>query len=212
MSAGLSGGRPKPHAFVQVDLDNAYARLSVSPLESTASIKSVINQKLKELRAQLRRRSEQKFSAVEDEITEIQKIEARIASPKARERYDQEFPQNALLTVQPAPHDRYADPVFRAGVVTAWLLEELGPRCILPTPESLRLWASDKELDQLRPDDRSSEVAGQNSVPESPGVAPADPSRTLDISMLESTDDPARNPEDPEQTEDEAEHQEPEGL
>lgn len=186
MSSGLFGGRPKPNSFVQVDLENAYARLGVSPLDSTANIKHAINQRLKSLRARLRRRSEQKFSEIEDEITEIQAIEARIASPKARERYDQEFPQNELLTVQPVPHDRYADPVFRSGIITAWLLEELGSRSILPTPESLHFWGSKEELELLNAEAGDDACENNDLTTELRPDDSQDAANSLDINMLDN--------------------------
>lgn len=43
--------------------------------------------------------------------------------------------------MQPAPHDRWLDPRRRDGLITAWLVEELGQAVTLPSPESLALWA-----------------------------------------------------------------------
>jgi hypothetical protein len=135
------GGRPRSKALVRLDLYNAYARLGVSPLLSTEEIKVEVQRKRKELMRKRRARSQQQFGDEEAEITRLQAIEDEIGTPKARARYDQANPQNELLTVQLSPHDRWLDPRHRASLVTAWLVEELGRDGLLPSAESLRLWA-----------------------------------------------------------------------
>jgi hypothetical protein len=55
--------------------------------------------------------------------------------------YDQSNPQSVLLTVQASPNDRWLNPRHRAGLVTAWLGEVLGPDAALPHAGSLRLSA-----------------------------------------------------------------------
>jgi hypothetical protein len=127
--------------MVRLDLENAYARLGVSPLMPTEEIKEVINRKRKEVMRKRRTRGEQQFGAEEAEMTRLQAIEDEIGSPKARARYDRLNPQNALLTIQPSPGDVGLDPRFRAALATAWLVEELGRESPLPSPESLALWA-----------------------------------------------------------------------
>ena len=141
MADSTAGGRPRPKALVRVDLENAYAKLGVSPLMTTEEIKRVTEQKRRELMRKRRARSQQQFGAEEAEMTALQEIEDQIGSPRAREKYDQANPQNELLTVQPAPHDRWLDPRRRDGLITAWLVEELGQAVTLPSPESLALWA-----------------------------------------------------------------------
>jgi hypothetical protein len=135
------GGRPRSKTLVRLDLHNAYARLGVSPLMSTDDIKDVINRRRKEVMRRRRTRGEQQFGEEEAEMTRLQAIEDEIGAPKDRARYDRLNPQNALLTVQPSPHDAWLDPKRRAGVVTAWLVEELGRECLLPSPECLAFWA-----------------------------------------------------------------------
>ena len=139
--AEINGERPRARTMVQLDPDNAYARLGVSPLLPTAEIKEVINRKRKEVMRRRRTRGEQRFGEEEAEMTRLQAIEDEIGTPKARARYDRLSPQNALLTVQPGPGDSLLDPSARAGLATAWLVEELGRESPLPTAESLALWA-----------------------------------------------------------------------
>jgi hypothetical protein len=135
------GGRPRPRTMVRLDLQNAYARLGVSPLMPTEEIKEVINRKRKEVMRKRRTRGEQQFGAEEAEMTRLQAIQDEIGSPRARAQYDRLNPQNALLTIQPSPGDVGLDPRFRAALATAWLVEELGRESPLPSPESLALWA-----------------------------------------------------------------------
>jgi hypothetical protein len=135
------GPRPRCRTLVHLDLYNAYARLGVSPLMSTEEIKAVVQRKRKELMRRRRTRGQQQFGEEEAEITALQAIEDEIGTPRARAQYDQAHPQNELLTVQPSPHDRWLDPKHRAGLVSDWLVEELGRDCLLPSPESLSLWA-----------------------------------------------------------------------
>lgn len=134
------GDRPQPKSFVQVDLNNAYARLGVSPLATDKEIKQLYNEKDAKLRGQLRDKANQQFSSIEQQITELQEIEALIGSPKARARYDQEHPYNESLTVQPLPGDRFDDPIHRANLATEWLVEQLGRTALLHTPESAAIW------------------------------------------------------------------------
>ena len=139
--ADINGERPRARTMVQLDPDNAYARLGVSPLLPTAEIKEVINRKRKEVNRRRRTRADQHFGEEDAEMTRLQAIEDEIGTPKARARYDRLNPQNALLTVQPGPGDSLLDPGSRAGLATAWLIEELGREAPLPTAESLALWA-----------------------------------------------------------------------
>ena len=135
------GERPRSRTMVGLDLHNAYARLGVSPLLPTDEIKEVINRKRKEVMRRRRTRGEQQFGEEEAEMTRLQAIEDEIGTPRARARYDRLNPQNALLTIQPAPRDLGLDPKHRVGLATAWLIEALGRASPLPSPESLSLWA-----------------------------------------------------------------------
>ena len=136
-------GWPRPKVMASLDLYNAYARLGVSPLMSTEEIKSAALRKRKDVLAKRKQKLvvQQQFGEEEDEITELQSLEAMIGSPKARAHYDQTNPQNALLTVQPSPHDRLFDPRHRASLITAWLVEELGRDALLSSPDCLAFWA-----------------------------------------------------------------------
>jgi hypothetical protein len=142
MTDTSGGARPRAKTMVRLDLYNAYARLGVSPLLPTDEIKEVINRKRKEVMRQRRTRGEQQFGEEEAEMTRLQAIEDEIGTPKARARYDRLNPQNALLTIQPGLHDVCLDSKHRAGLATAWVVEQLGHASSLPSPESIALWAS----------------------------------------------------------------------
>ena len=135
------GKRPRSKTFVALDLDNAYARLGISPLTPTDEIKDVVNRKRKELMRRRRTRGQHHFGDEEAEMTALQIIEDEVGSPRSRARYDAANPQNMLLTVQPGPRDRLLDPGRRAGMLTAWAVEELGRDAPLPSPECAWLWA-----------------------------------------------------------------------
>jgi hypothetical protein len=173
--------RPKSKSLVRLDLYNAYARLGASPLMSTEEIKALVLRKRKELMRKRRTKGQQQFGEEEAEITALQEIEDEIGTPKARARYDRENPQNELLTIQPSPNDRGLDPRHRTGLVTAWLVEELGREAALPSADSLALWAPGGIDDDLNafligfPLD-SEKVEGSDrpedaeSLPQSPGT------------------------------------------
>jgi hypothetical protein len=141
MTDTKSGGRPRAKTMVRLDLYNAYARLGVSPLLPTDEIKEVINRKRKEVMRQRRTRGEQQFGKEDAEMTRLQAIEDEIGTPRSRARYDRLNPQNALLTIQPGRHDICLESKDRAGLATAWVIEQLGRESSLPSPESLALWA-----------------------------------------------------------------------
>jgi hypothetical protein len=134
--------RPRAKTLVRLDLHNAYARLGASPLLPTDEIKELINRKRKEVMRRRRSRTEQQFGEEEAEMTRLQAIEDEIGTPKSRARYDRLNPQNALLTIQPGPHDDALDSKHRARLATAWLVEQFGRAGALPSPESLTLWSS----------------------------------------------------------------------
>jgi curved DNA-binding protein CbpA len=202
MKDSLAGGRPRPNCFVQVDLDNAYARLGVSPLAATREIKQLINDKIRQLKSQLGTKSESSFSAAEHEITQFQQIEERIASPKARARYDQEHPQNELLTVQPCPYDHFDDPQYRAGLVTAWLIEALGRDRLLPTAECLAFWRATSDPARAEPGSPAADAPGAGAEPQ-PAAALHAPeenlaeSDSLPVEQLQVLADKAAGPPAP---------------
>lgn len=145
-----SSSRPRPKAPIVIDPNNAYARLGVSPLMSTAEIKSAILKKRSEVQKQRRARQRATFDRADIEMERLQRIEAEIGVPKKRAAYDAANPQNTLLTVQRAPVDRLLDGNARLDVVTKWLREVLGPDVSLPTPESLAHWIPPREDVQLQ--------------------------------------------------------------
>jgi hypothetical protein len=136
--------RPRPETGLVIDPDNAYARLGVSPLEDTEAIRELLREKRKAAMEARRGRGTESFGDEEAEMTRLQAIEAEIGTPRARARYDELHPQNALLTVQPLAEDRRLDERFALGLATAWLRERIGPEGFLPSPTTQSLWALDE--------------------------------------------------------------------
>lgn len=132
--------RPRPRARVLIDPSNAYARLGVSPLETTEGIKALILKKRNEVVARRNFRADQQFGKEEQEIGELDRIEKEIGTPRARAAYDLEHPQNELLTVQPSRSSLLRGG-NRASLVSAWLASELGREAFVPSPDCLSLWA-----------------------------------------------------------------------
>jgi len=139
--SGKDAKRPRPRARIVVDPNNAYARLGVSPLASTDDIKAHILALRSKAQASKRSRGDQDFGAAEAEMTRLQEIEALIGAPRSRARYDAEHPENELLTVQPAPADRFSGLRERANLAGAWLVEELGREAAFPSADSEAMWA-----------------------------------------------------------------------
>lgn len=132
--------RPRPKTRLAIDPDNAYAKLGASPLATTDELKKLLSDKRGAALAARRAKGQQASGDEEAEIIELQALEALIGTPAARERYDRDHPQNALLTVQPAPRDRAFEPARTAALVTAWLVEELGAEALLNHPDAYALW------------------------------------------------------------------------
>ena len=132
--------RPRPRARLVIDPANAYARLGVSPLATTDEIKAFINERRSQALSRRRSQGREAFGAEDAEITRLQDIEEEIGTVRARAAYDQEFPQNELLTVQHSPRDRWWEPRRRAQLGSSWLAEELGPEALLASPDSASLW------------------------------------------------------------------------
>ncbi len=132
--------RPRPKTRLAIDPDNAYAKLGVSPLASVDEIKKLLSDKRGKAMAARRAKGQAAIGDEEAEIIELQEIEKEIGSPAARAAHDREHPQNALLTVQPAPRDKAFDPAKVASLVTSWLASELGPEVLLLHPDAYWLW------------------------------------------------------------------------
>ncbi len=135
-----TSGRPRPKTRLAIDTENAYAKLGASPLASIDEIKKILSDKRGKAMAARRAKGQAASGDDEAEIIELQAIEKQIGSPASREAYDREHPQNALLTVQPAPRDRAFEPAKIASLVTAWLVDELGADSMLLHPDAYWLW------------------------------------------------------------------------
>ncbi len=136
----MSTGRPRPKTRLAIDPENAYAKLGASPLASLDEIKKILSDKRGKAMAARRAKGQSASGDDEAEIIELQAIEKQIGSAASRDAYDREHPQNALLTVQPAPRDRAFEPAKIASLVTAWLVEELGADTLLLHPDAYWLW------------------------------------------------------------------------
>lgn len=136
----MSQGRPRPKTRLVIDTENAYAKLGASPLASLDEIKKILSDKRGKAMAARRAKGQSASGDDEAEIIELQQIEKQIGSAASREAYDREHPQNALLTVQPAPRDRAFEPAKIASLVTAWLVDELGADALLLHPDAYWLW------------------------------------------------------------------------
>jgi hypothetical protein len=124
--------------------DNSYAHLGVSPLASTEEIAALISKQRGEAMRRIRR-----GVGKEEEVLRLDRINEEIGKPAARKRYDEQHPQNVLLTVQPSQAEQMWLPYRRAGLVSEWLYEELGEGEFVPTARCLGLWAPgglDEEL------------------------------------------------------------------
>jgi hypothetical protein len=137
-----SGKRPRSKLFLSLDLKNAYARLGVSPLASDKEISDRIGK----LRAAAVKRLKAKGNAAIDdpdrqEAFRLDKIEEEIGDPRKRKIYDERYPQNILLTVQPSPSEQAWARHRKAGLISKWVQNELGEDALCPTPSCLRLWA-----------------------------------------------------------------------
>jgi hypothetical protein len=136
----MSANRPRPKTRLAIDPENAYAKLGASPLASIDEIKRILSDKRGKAMAARRAKGQSASGDDEAEIIELQAIEKQIGSAQSRETYDREHPQNALLTVQPAPRDRVFEPHKIASLVTAWLVDELGSESMLLHPDAYWLW------------------------------------------------------------------------
>jgi hypothetical protein len=137
-----AGARPRSKTFLQINLDNPYGRLGVSPLAPTSAIASRIS----ELRGKAIKRVKAKAArsandADEEQAHWLDHIAEQIGDPKKRKIYDERFPQNILLTVQPSLTEQAWSRHRRAGLISEWLCELLGQDAVLPAPGCLRLWA-----------------------------------------------------------------------
>lgn len=132
--------RPRPSARIAIDIENPYARLGVSPLAGIDEIKRAAGEQRARWMAKRRSEGATGSPEIETKIIEVQDIENQIGTPAARTAYDREHPQNVLLTVQPGPRDRSFGPGGAGALITAWLIEQLGPEAMLVHPDAHWLW------------------------------------------------------------------------
>lgn len=137
-----AGSRPRSRMFLSLDLKNAYARLGMSPLASDKDIAD----KIGKLRSAAVKRLKAKGNATIDdpdqqETFRLDKIEEEIGNGQKRNAYDERFPQNILLTVQPSPTEQAWARHRRAGLISLWVQGALADDALCPTPANLRLWS-----------------------------------------------------------------------
>lgn len=136
-----SKSRPRSKAFLRIDLNNAYARLGVSPLAPPEEIAS----RLADLRGKairkLKAKATRSIGEDDEAVYRLDLIDEEIGKPKARKKYDENHPQNILLTVQPSPAERAWLGYRKAGLISEWLLDDLGQDAFLPCLRCLQLWS-----------------------------------------------------------------------
>jgi hypothetical protein len=135
--------RPRSRSFIAYDKNNAYERLGVSPLASTAEILSRIFELRQEASRLAKSAVDASFGEETEAVLKIDEIADTIGDPVKRQQYDGEHPQNIMLTVQPSSMDRFQLPYRRAGLISEWLREKLEHDVFLPTPSSSQLWLLD---------------------------------------------------------------------
>jgi hypothetical protein len=143
-------GRPRSKTFLRIDLDNAYARLGVSPLASSDEIA----QRIADLRGKAAKRAKAKaaraFGEDEEEINRLDRIDDEIGKPRARKKYDEDHPQNILLTVQPSPAEQSWQRYRKAGLISEWLADVLGEDAFVPSLHCLQMWSPKGLNEELR--------------------------------------------------------------
>jgi hypothetical protein len=183
--------RPRPKALVRIDPGNAYARLGVSPRASTEEIKRVIDEKRAAVSAQRSSRADGRFGAEEEEMARLQQIEKEIGTPRARVAYDEAHPMNALLTIQTGGRDRWLERGSRAGLVSEWLVAELGMEVLLPSADALPLWApgglEPGWADELRPFQVRKPEAGDALPMRDAALLPQEVLEPLSLQELKNT-------------------------
>jgi len=142
----MSRGRPRPRALVRIDPENPYARIGVSPAASNEEIKQLLDLKRRDAVARARDTGDTRG----EEAMRLQELTEIIGKPERRTAYDRLHPWNELLTVQMPPSSRALESPYRAALVTAALVEELGPEPLLPSAQSLALWAPAGLPEELR--------------------------------------------------------------
>ncbi len=176
------GGRPRSKSFLAISLENAYAQLGVSPLATSDEITNRINALLGDARRRVRAKaSKPENDPDEQEILRLQKIDESIGDPKRRAAYDQKYPQNILLTVQPSSTETAWLRHRRAGLISEWIRETLGEDSWVPTPRCLRLWVPTRL-------DRSMLDSAVGATQPTPPIEAASPLSMQDLQRLSEKD------------------------
>lgn len=148
INKSVSKRRPRSKDFLSIDTENAYTRLGVSPLESTEKIASLIadlrGKTMKMAKARVERSIED-----EQEIQRLDNIHNNIGKPEGRKRYDEEHPQNIMLTLQPSSLEQSWLKHRLDGLISEWLLEELGQDDVVPSFRCLKFWSPQSLEDDL---------------------------------------------------------------
>jgi len=181
-------GRPRPRTLIAVDPDNAYAKLGVSPLSTTEEIKRVIDERRAAASARRAARADASYGEDDAEMVRLQQLDKEIGTPRARAAYDAAHPANALLTVQPGVRDGWLQRGGRGGLISEWLVEELGADAWLPSPSALPLWLPGGPgpglLDELRAFQTGPPArAGTDPAP-APAMGPSPPPGGLSVDEL----------------------------
>jgi hypothetical protein len=148
INKSVSKRRPRSKDFISIDTDNAYARLGVSPLESTDKIASLVDDLRGKAMKIAKARTERSIED-EQEIQRLDLISKDIGKPDGRKKYDEEHPQNIMLTLQPSPTEQSWLRHRLDGLISEWLLEELGQDAVLPSFRCLKFWSPQKLDDNL---------------------------------------------------------------
>jgi hypothetical protein len=141
--------RPRAKSFLQVDPQNAYQRLKVSPLATTEEIADHISSLRGKAMRDARNKTQRGLGDAEEEILRLQQIEEEIGKSDARERYDEQHPQNVLLTVQPSLAEQAWLRHRQAGLISEWICDELAPEDFVPSLRCLKLWTPSGLDEQL---------------------------------------------------------------
>jgi hypothetical protein len=175
------GAPPRSKTMLGFSRENAYAQLGVSPLVPSEEISARISTLLAEARRRVRAKASKSANDTdEQEILRLQKIDEEIGDPKRRKAYDEKYPQNLLLTVQPSPAEEVWRRHRRAGLISRWVYESVGEASFVPTPTCARLWAPsgvDRAiLDFLAGFQHSGSTSGSDILPlAEPSVRPLSP-------------------------------------
>lgn len=148
INKSVSKRRPRSKDFLTIDTENAYSSLGVSPLESTEKIASLIA----DLRAKAKKtaiaKPEQKIEC-QQEIQRLDNLHDDIGKPGGRKRYDEEHPQNIMLSLQPSLIEQSWLRHRLDGLISEWLLEELEQDTVVPSFHCLKFWSPQNLEDDL---------------------------------------------------------------